>query len=187
MSQLIFNRIGMHDSEIMEGVAPADGRHATPYSGSTPAYYNGSQGLGSAAVASTATDMVRFAYRNFIKEKILDADTLQTIFGSGPLTPAYLAQPTFGLFDANRFTNPSVTDLAFIFPNWGGPGLVVISDFNGDGQLLVGMPGNTVGQSALLVWDPSSDEVIALLSNDDNAIFYLFDLMHQLLVNAVTP
>src|SRR4051794_39707306 len=130
--------------------------------------------------------MVKFAYRNFVKEKILDADTLETISGPGPLTPAYLAQPTFGLFDANRFTNPSITDLAFVLPNF-GPGLFLFSDFNGDGQLLVGAPGNTTGQSALLVWDPSSDEVIALLSNDDNAIFYLADVMHLMLANAVTP
>jgi CubicO group peptidase (beta-lactamase class C family) len=186
MSALIFNRIGMHDSDILEGVAPADGRHATPYSGSTPAYFNQSQAPGSAAVATTATDLVRFTYRNFVREKILDDDTLQTIFGPGPLTATYLAQPTFGLFDANRFTNPSVTGIAFLIPNL-GPGFFIVSDFNGNGQLVIGGVGNALGQSGLVVWDPATDAVIAVLSNSDGALFYDLALMHLMLANAMTP
>jgi len=186
MSELIFNRLGMHDSEVVEGVTKADASHATLYAGAVPVRLNGSQLLGSAAVESTATDMVRFFYGNFIREKVLDDQTLERILGAGPLTPAYLAQPTFGLFDAGRFTHPSVTDVSFVVPNW-GPGLMLVSDFFGDGRLMIGMIGNYPGASSVVVWDPTSDDVIAVASNSFEAILYDLAVVHELTANAETP
>jgi CubicO group peptidase (beta-lactamase class C family) len=186
MSELIFNRVGMQDSEVVPGLMPTDAQHATPYEGDAPLSVNGSQVLGSVAVASTATDMVRFAHANFINDKILDDHTLQTIVGPGPLTPTYLAQPTFALFDINRFTNPTVTDVSLAIPNW-GPGLMLLNDFFGDGQLLIGMIGNGYGASSAVAWDPTSDNVIAVASNSRESILYDLAVMHSMLTNAETP
>ena len=145
MSDLIFKPLGMQDTDVKEGLTPADGQHATPYSGATPADFNGSEALGSAAVESTATDLARFAYWNFVRPKTLNHATLSTIFGHGPLTQAYLNRDAFGLFDSRRFTNPSVTAVTSAIANW-GPGISVLRY----DRLVVGFYGNAPGNSAAL-------------------------------------
>jgi CubicO group peptidase (beta-lactamase class C family) len=180
MTNLVFNPLGMQDSDVKEGLTPADGQHATLYSGGVATNWNGSQALASAAVESTATDMARFVYWNFVQPRILDDSTLATIFGPGPLTQAYLAQPSFGLFDSNRLTDPTVLATSFALPSW-GPGFAVINDFDGNGRLLLGFYGNYLGESAGMWWDPATNEILTVASNSDSAIFADAALMHSLL------
>jgi CubicO group peptidase (beta-lactamase class C family) len=180
ISNLVFDRLGMRDSDVKQGLTPADEQHATLYSGGLATNWNGSQPLGSAAVESTATDMVRFAYWDLVQPKLLDDATLATIFGPGPLTQAYLAQPSFGLFDSNRLTDPTVTAVSFAFPSW-GPGFDVASDFIGDGRLLFGFYGSYYGVSSGIWWDPTTNEIITVVSNSDSALLADIELMHSLL------
>ena len=84
MSNLVFKPLGMHDTDVKQGLTPPDGQHATPYSGRIPADFNGSQALASAAVESTAADLARFAYWNLVRPKILNQATLTTIFENSP-------------------------------------------------------------------------------------------------------
>ena len=177
MSDLVFKPLGMHNTDVKEGLTPPDGQHATPYSGRIPTDFNGSQALASAAVESTATDLARFAYWNFVRPKILNRATLATIFGRGPLTQTYLNRPSFGLFDSNRFTDPSVTAISSGVPAW-GPGINVLRY----DHLLIGFYGNNSGNSAALTWDPGTDEIITVASNSGSAIgpeIYLINSLRQ--------
>ena len=183
MSDLVFKPLGMHDTDVKEGLTPADGQHATPYAGRMslsiahwiPADFNGSEALASAAVESTATDLARFAYWNFVRPKMLNQATLATIFGRGPLTQAYLNRSSFGLFDSNRFTDRSVTGISSGVPTW-GPGVNVLRY----DHLLIGFYGNTPGNSAALTWDPATDEIITVASNSGLALGPDIELIQSL-------
>lgn len=162
MSNLVFKPLGMHNTDVKEGLTPADRQHATPYSGAgIPWDFNGSEALASAAVESTATDLARFTYWSFVRPKILNRATLTTIFGRGPLTQTHLNRPSFGLFDSNRF----VTANSNGEPAW-GPGISVLRY----DHLLIGFYGNNTGSSAALTWDPGTNEIITVASNSGSAI-----------------
>ena len=175
MSDLVFKPLGMRDTDVKEGLTPSDGQHATPYSGRIPTDFNGSQALASAAVESTATDLARFAYWNFVRPKMLNRATLATIFGRGPLTQAYLDRPSFGLFDSKRFTDPSVIAISNGVPTW-GPGINVLRY----DHLLIGFYGNGAGHSAALTWDTATDEIITIASNSGLAIGPDIELIQSL-------